>query len=257
MWRSEAFLRKITNLGKLDEYIAKIFPILRIVLLGSLDTECNEKKVEFNKIVPEHVAAKDQQKVKKIVDEIHTRLNITDTNPLILWSGYEQGMLELAVRYALKIGSCTIEFSKLSNNFVRICGSWDDQVKCISDEIKKQNIKIKLDVDDDVRTYMAILLRKQLWDYISSAWAARNVKTCVAFIPHEPELNKTLFQIEFPLLLPNVEINIVHCRRNSGFDIYRAKTKKELPEILRHVFNSDVVNSQAFKTWAAKLSTSS
>jgi hypothetical protein len=205
-----------------ERIVDELFPMLEKKWLGKKDTTCREGEESLQTIIPEPKMEGGEFPFQKMAIDVQRKLNIDPGKVLILWSGFEKGMLELAVRYAQQIDVCTVEFSELSNNFVKTCGSWDAQIACITKEIEEFT---KQTYNQTSLLQMATTLRKQLWDAISRHWAQQKVQSCVAFIPQNPDFEKTLFQIELPNLQNNITLYFVLCNEDYTFNIHKMSSE--------------------------------
>lgn len=180
---------------------------------------------------------------------------------LVLWSGYEEGMLELAMTYARMKRTCTIELSTLPNRFVEQFGTWERELveimlalndskweparkrkydtlaKWMDAVAKMQNGTIVERMNhvaeisggsySELGEWMndALELRKGAWDRISWYWAMKPMNHCIAFVSETPDFSKTLFQIELPQLLDrkDVTIAIAQYRRPPESIVWRTK----------------------------------
>ena len=197
--------------------------------------------------------------MQALVAQVENELSDIE-NPLVLWTGYFEGMLQLAATFmSRKKKGCTIESSTLSSTFVKTCGSWDEQLKCIRDRLEKAGVE-KNKIDKLAEQY-----RKQLWDDISRTWAHQKVQHCIAFLPPKPDFKKTLFMIELLCLQPDVRVTFVHMQHEieeltqdkTFFNLYRSVEKTKIPALLEHIklFDEAILKSLDFQVWKTMMET--
>ena len=164
-------------------------------------------------IMTENLATNVQQCVERYVKDVEPN------DKLILWTGYTESMLEVALRLAKKSNICTIEGSNLSNAFLTRFGSWDDEYENI-----KEKYKVQLEpFSHESRDRLIKACRKGMWDHISRLWARSQKKVCIVIVPDldvdQYNFSKTLFQIELPIIRENPSITtvlVVKCSMENG-----------------------------------------
>ena len=123
---------------------------------------------------------------------------------LFLWSGYEEGSLDLSLLVSKRMGHCTVEKSNLANEFVRQHGGWDKELDSI------QSLY-------GVSLEEASVARKCVWDRISKQWASQGKQLVVAILSKRVDLNKTLYSIELPSISPGSKVALFMCDCSTGF----------------------------------------
>jgi hypothetical protein len=123
---------------------------------------------------------------------------------LFLWSGYEEGSLDLSLLVSKQIGHCTVEMSNLANEFVRLHGGWNNELESIRS-------KYRVSLEE------ATLVRKCIWDRISKEWASQGKHLVVAILSKRVDLNKTLYSIELPSVSPSSKVALFMCDCSTGF----------------------------------------
>lgn len=184
-------------------------------ILAVIISECVEEEPKFyckediqvNKLVNNIDKVSTEQTtsiVQKITRTLESHKLISpESKILVLWSGYEQHMLQIAMRLAKLLRVCTIEGSNLSDTFVKTYGTWQSEL----DNIKSKFAgKLAVLEDEDQKDKVVFACRKGMWDHISSIWAqTAEEAVCIVIVPfYTPEnpvdFRKTLFAIELPII---------------------------------------------------------
>lgn len=196
-----------------------------------------------------HVPCRNEKKVvEKIVQEIRRNrehiLTRSRKGILILWSGYDKGMLRVALRLSTEIKNCPLELSNISDDLDRLYGDWEEEMKRIGDEF---HIRSKESISK---------IRKGVWDRISTMWASRNVSHCVVVLSDEIDMEKILFKHEIPVLKKNVKIAFLvsNCDTGEVEPLYlNGKhlflSKKGAKRVIRERFESMVTEEQLTHTF--------